>query len=462
MAKSFSFSDRHLELMGRDAASVLGWRYEPRIVFQSAHGVMITDVDGNDYYDMSSGMMSLVLGHCHPELTETIKEQAERLVHVSSWYSNPWAIEFAELIGSTLPGDLRVVNFAVTGSEANEIAMRMALGVTGKHDIVSVIRGLHGGSLAAEAMTTVGGGRRRGLGPLTIPAAVNAILAPFCYRCPVNLDYPSCDVACLETSEELLEHMTSQEVAAILAEPIMVAGGMIVPPPEWLARLKELARRWGAFLVLDEAQLAPARTGRLWGFQHGDVVPDIVTFAKGMSAGMAICGAVTTPEIAEAARGHAGVPWSGTFPADPLPAAVALKSLQIVLRDKLSERAAALGEGLQRGLDELKESFECVGDVRGRGLYRMLDIVADKGAKTPDHAMAERIRYNAMMGGVALICVKNFIRICPPLIITGGEIDDVLGRLEAAIKRSVAGHPKDIDFTKSSSLAATGKPMAAP
>ena len=131
--------------MGRDAEAVLGWRYQPKIIFCRGHGVMITDVDGNDYYDMSSGMMSLVLGHSHPELTETIKEQAERFVHESSWYSNPWAIEFAELIGSTLPGDLKVVNFAVTGSEANEVAMRMAISATGRFDIVSVIRGLHGG-----------------------------------------------------------------------------------------------------------------------------------------------------------------------------------------------------------------------------------------------------------------------------------------------------------------------------
>ncbi len=458
MQKSFTFSNRHLDLMGRDAESVLGWRYQPKIIFCRGDGVMITDVDGNEYYDMSSGMMALVLGHSHPELTETIKEQAERFVHESSWYSNPWAIEFAELIGGTLPGDLKVVNFTVTGSEANEVAMRMAISVTGKFDIVSVIRGLHGGSLAVESLTTVGGGRRRGLGPLMIPATANAILPPFCYRCPVNLAYPSCDIACLETSEELLEHMTSKDVAAIMAEPMMVAGGMIMPPKEWLPRLKDMAERWGALLVLDEAQLAPGRTGTLWGFEHSDVVPDIVTFAKGMTAGMAICGAVTTPEIAEKAAGNLGLPWSGTYPGDPLPAAVALKSLQIVLRDNLTERAATLGEFLRRRLEGLKEGFECIGDVRGRGLYQMLDIVTDKDSKTPDPAMAERIRYNAMLAGAAFICVKNFLRMCPPLIITEAQLDDVLGRLQTAIERSVEGQPKDIDFTTSSSLAAAGDP----
>jgi len=150
-------SNCHTDLIGRDRKHVLGWRYSPQVVFQAGKGAKLIDVDGNEYYDLTSGMMCLVLGHAHPELVETIKEQSEHFIHQSSWYSNPWIIEFAELLASTLPGDLSVVNFTVTGSEANEVAMRMALGVTGRYDIVSVIRGLHGGSLAAESVTTVGG-----------------------------------------------------------------------------------------------------------------------------------------------------------------------------------------------------------------------------------------------------------------------------------------------------------------
>jgi len=455
--KRFRFSKAHEELMKRDAKYVLGWRYQPRIVFNGGKGVMLTDVDGNEYYDLTSGMMCMVLGHSHPELTETLREQAGALVHHSSWYSNPAIIEFAELLGHTLPGDLKVVNFTVTGSEANEVAMRMALAVTGKYDIVSVIRGLHGGSLAAESLTTVGGARRRNLGPLMIPSRANAILAPFCYRCPINLEYPGCDVACLESSEQLMESVTSQDVATVMAETMLVAGGMIVPPPQWLPRLQALAKRWGALLVLDEAQLAPARTGKLWGFEHYDVVPDIVTFAKGMSAGMAICGTITTPEIAERARGKSGVPWGGTYSGDPLPAAVALKQLEIVLRDNLTERAAALGAYLDQRLREVAGRSTVIGDVRGQGLYRMLDIVVGKQSKQPDFAMAERIRYNMLLENLVCICVKNFIRICPPLIISEVQIDEIVGRLEQAVQRAQAGLPKDIDFTGSSSLAANDR-----
>ena len=193
--------------------------------------------------------------------------------------------------------------------------------------------------------------------------------------------------------------------------------------------LKDLAERLGAFLILDEAQLAPARTGKMWGFEHYDVVPDMVTFAKGMSAGLAICGVVTRRDIAEEARGRAGTPWAGTYSGDPLPAAVALKQLEIV--------------------------------ERGQGLYSMIDVVTDKKSKRPDAAMAERIRYNAALEGLIYICVKNFMRFCPPLIISEAEIDEALAALERAIKQALAGYPKDTDFRASSSLAlGTERPNA--
>ena len=449
MEKKFNFSNAHKDLIARDAENVLGWRYAPGIIFQSGHGSTITDVDGNEYLDFTSGMMCLPLGHAHEELTETLREQAGRFLHENSWYSNPQLVAFAE----ALPDGLDVVNFTVTGSEANEVAMRMALGASGKHDIISVIRGLHGGSLAVEGLTSIGGARRRNLGPLLPPANAPAIHAPLCWRCPINLDYPDCGVACLAASEDLIAQTTSSEAAAIIAETMMVAGGMIVPPKEWLPGLKALAERMGAFLILDEAQLAPARTGKMWGFEHYDAVPDMVTFAKGMSAGLAICGVVTRREIAEESRGRAGTPWAGTYSGDPLPAAVALKQLEIVERDNLSARAEVLGARLSTGLKRLAENYEAIGDVRGQGLYSMIDVVADKNSRRPDAEMAERIRYNAALEGLIFICVKNFMRFCPPLIISEAEIDEALAALERAIKSALAGYPKDVDFRASSSLA---------
>ena len=450
--RDFNFSNHHHDLLARDKEFVMGWRFDPGVMLKSGKGAKVIDVDGNEYYDCSAGMMCLVLGHAHPELVETIKAQAELLVHESSWYSNPWAVEFAELIASTLPGDLKVLNYAVTWSEANEIAMRMSLGATGGFDICSVVRGLHGGSLAAESATTVGGARRRGLGPLTIPAMANCIVPPFYYRAPVD-DADEWDRISLQMTEEMIEHTTSQEVAAILVEPMMVAGGMIVPSKRWLQGLREIADRWKALLIFDEAQLAPARTGKMWGFEHYDVQPDIVTFAKGMSAGFAVCGAVTTPEIAERSSGTKGLPWAGTYSTDPFPCAVALKQLQIILRDNLMERSAQLGKILRDGLDGLKERHECIGDVRGKGFYQMLDIVTDPQSRTPDHEMAERIRYFALAEGLMMICVKNFIRISPPSIMTDDEVKDLIDRLDKAVKRAKSERPVLSNVASSGSLA---------
>ncbi len=439
--------------MARDAEHVFGWRYEPRIIFDRGKGVKLFDVDGNEYYDLSSGMMCLVLGHSHPELVETIKEMAGRFMHQSSWYSNPWAIELAELITSTLPDEFEVVNFAVTGSEANEIAMRMALAVTGGFDICAAVRGLHGGSLAAEAITSVGGARKRGLGPMMLPARSNCIIPPFYYRAPVS-DQEEWDRISLQLTEELIEYTTSQEIAGLILEPILVPGGMIVPSERWIRGIREIADKWKALLIFDECQLAPSRTGNLWGFQRYDVTPDIITFGKGMSAGLAVCGTATTREIADECSGKKGLPWSGTYPQDPMACAVALKQLQIVLRDNITARAAKLGEILVTRLNTLKERHPCIGDIRGAGLYRMLDIVSDPETRKPDPALAERIRREALAEGLVMIAVKNYMRICPPLIVTEQEIDDIIGRLDCAITRAMANHSTGIDFSHSSSLAA--------
>jgi len=453
LEKAFSFSDRHKDLMARDAEHVFGWRYQPSVIFERGEGVKLFDVDGNEYYDLSSGMMCLVLGHSHPELVDTIKDMAGRFVHQSSWYSNPWAIELAELITSTLPDKFEVVNFAVTGSEANEIAMRMALGVTGGFDICSAVRGLHGGSLAAEALTSVGGARKRGLGPMMMPARSNCIIPPFYYRAPVS-DQDEWDRITLQLTEEMIEYTTSQEIAGLILEPLLVPGGMIVPSENWIRGIREIADKWKALLIFDECQLAPSRTGNLWGFQRYDVSPDIVTFGKGMSAGFAVCGTATTREIADECAGKKGLPWAGTYPQDPLACAVALKQLQIVLRDDITARAADLGEILATRLNGLKLQHECIGDIRGAGLYRMLDIVSDPETRKPDPALAERIRREALAEGLVMISVKNFMRICPPLIVTELEIDDIVGRLGHAISRAVANRSGGIDFSTSSSLAA--------
>jgi 4-aminobutyrate aminotransferase-like enzyme len=285
-----------------------------------------------------------------------------------------------------------------------------------------------------------------------IPARANVIIPPFYYRAPVQGE-AEWDRISLDLTEQLIQHSTTQEVAAIIIEPMAVAGGMIVPSKNWMRGLRAIADRWNAILIFDEAQLAPGRTGTMRGFENYDVVPDIVTFAKGMTAGMPVCGAITTSKIAEEARGRLGVPWSGTYPQDPLHCAVALKQLQIVIRDRLPDRAATLGKVMERRLQRMQGKHEVIGDVRGKGMYRLLDIVTDPQSRTADPEMAERIRYFAALEGVLSNAVKNFIRLCPPLIISESELDVALGRLEVAIGRARTNKTISFDLSRSSSLA---------
>jgi len=451
-----SFSDLNQAWVQRDSDVVLGWRYYPRVVFESGNGVMIQDVDGNQYYDLTSGMMCMALGHSHPELTETIRQHAERLIHHSTFYSNPPIIEFAERICSTLPGDLKKINFAVTGSEANEVAMRAARSYTGKFDFVSVLKGLYGGTLAVESLTSVGGARKYGLGPLLMPSRTNAIVPPYCYRCWLNLEYPDCNIGCIDLSDEIINYSSTGEIAAIFTEPMMVAGGMIEPPPEWMPRLKRLAEKWGALLVIDEAQFAPAKTGKMWAFEHYDVLPDMVTFAKAMGAGLPVTGMVTTSDISEKAWGKSGFPWGGTFHQDPLAAAVGLKQLEIIIRDDYASRAATLGKYLRSQLEGLMDKYEIIGDIRGKGLYLLVEIVKDRVKKEPDIDMTNRIRFNATFEGLIFIAINNHFRVTPPLIITQDQIDDVIERLERAIKSALDGHPKGVTTFSHHSLKDVG------
>lgn len=444
------------EWIDRDRRRVLGWRHYPQVVFERGQGLRLTDVDGKEYLDFVSGHFTLPLGHNHPALREALLEQADQLWIHYKYFAARQVIELAEYLAETLPGDLNVTNFAAVGSEANEVAMRIARGANHGFDFVAVIQGLYGGTFGVESLNSIGGERKRGLGPMLMPSAVQAILPPYCYRCPLGYEsadgVPCCqktDFACLKASDEFIERFSTGEVVAIVAETIMNAGGLIVPPEGWLPRLKKLAEKWGALLVLDEIPVAPAKSGCLWAFENFDVMPDIVTFGKGFGAGLPIGGAVTTPEIAERARaGHTGVPWAGTFAGDPLAAAVALRQLQILVKENYAARAAKLGDYLMQQLRRQQEHFEIIGDVRGLGLLVGIEIVKDRKTKQPDGQMMHRIRWNALEEGLLVAGGTNVLKMLPALIVSPAEIDEAIEKLGRAIRRALEGEPKGVtEFT---------------
>jgi len=427
-------------------AHLLAWHHQPRIVFQRGQGMRLWDVDGREYLDFASGHINQLLGHNHPELVQALAEQAAKLWSHYKYYTTDTTIEFAQRLAESLPEGLDVLNFTTTGSEANEVAMRVARGATGRFDMVSIVQGLHGGTFAVESLTSIGGPRKRGLGPMLMPARANAVLAPYCYRCPINLQHPSCGLACLDVSDEMIERTTTGEVAAIFAETILGSGGMIVPPPGWLPKLKQLARKWGALLVLDEVQVSPAKTGTLWCFEQFEVQPDILTLGKGTGGGMSIAAAVTSHEIAdEAKKAGCGIPWGSTFVGEALDAAVAKRQLEILIRDGFAARAARLGAHFMGKLNELKERHEVIGDVRGRGLYVGVEIVTDRKTKARNGPLMQRIRYNAIENGLLLGGSGNALKIYPALVATEADLDEGVAIIDKAIRLALDGHPKDVD-----------------
>ncbi len=430
----------------RDDDAVLGWRHFPRVVFEEGQGVRLRDVDGREYLDFVSGHISLLLGHNHPDLRAALIEQSAKLWHHYKYYAAAPVIEFAEVLKSVLPEGLNVINFAAVGSEANELALRVARGVTRAFDIVAVIGGLYGGTLAVESLNSIGGPRKANLGPLLSPNRTSTILTPYCYRCPLGLKYPSCDIECVKASEELTKQVSTGDIAAVITETILGAGGMIVPPPEWLPRLKAMAERFGALLILDEVQVSPVKTGRTWAFEHYGTVPDVLTLGKGIGAGMAITAMVTRRDLADRVRQTGvGVPWAGTFAGEPLYAAVAKRSLEILLAGNYAQRAAELGEYLMGRLRDLQARHEVIGDVRGKGLYIGVEIVKDAISRERDGTMMHRIRWNALEGGLLIAGSGNVLKMFPALIITRQEIDEAIDKLDRAVRRALDGNPRGMD-----------------
>jgi 4-aminobutyrate aminotransferase-like enzyme len=436
----------------RDDRAVLGWRHFPRVVFERGEGMRLWDVDGREYLDFVSGHISLLLGHGHPDVRQALIEQSAKLWHHYKYFAAPPVIEFAEILKSVLPAGLDAVNFAAVGSESNEIALRIARGVTRAFDVVAVIGGLYGGTLAVESLNSIGGARKRNLGPLLSPARTSTVLTPYCYRCPLGLKYPACDIECVKVSEELTRQVGTDSVAAVITETILGAGGMIVPPPEWLPRLKAMAERLGALLILDEVQVAPFKTGRTWGFEHYGVVPDVLTLGKGIGGGLAIGAAITSRELAERAREtEVGIPWAGTFAGEPLAAAVAKRSFEILLAGNYADRAHAMGQYLMDRLRTLADRYEVLGDVRGKGLYVGVEVVKDAIGRERDGALMHRIRWNALEHGLLVAGSGNVLKMFPALVITRAEIDEGVEKLERAVRRALEGHPRGVQrFTTTS------------
>jgi 4-aminobutyrate aminotransferase len=411
--------------------------FEP-VVVERASGCTITGADGREYLDCFSGIAVVNAGHGHPRVLAAAREQMEKLVHCCTYvYYNPRAGELAKRLAEVTPGALQKSFFGNSGAEAIEGAVRLAKQFTKRHEIVCLTASFHGRTVGTLSISG-NRARKKGFGPYL--SGVAFAPAPYCYRCPLKLRYPECGVACAEFMDHVLRYQTAGDVAAFIAEPVLGEGGIIGPPLEYFKVAVEIARRDGALFIADEVQSGFGRCGggKLFAIEHYGVEPDILCMAKGIADGFPLSAFIARPDVAEAFR--AGDHLS-TFGGNPVSCAAALANLDVMVGEKLPDRAAERGAQLMQRLEELKEACPLVGDVRGKGLMIGVELVRD-AQKTPAAEEAKEVRRLCREAGVLLGLggvLGNVIRLQPPLVISPAEVEkaaEILARALAKVGES--------------------------
>src|SRR5690349_2086922 len=405
-----------------------GGRFSPAIIERAA-GSYVYDADGRAILDFTSGQMSAILGHSHPDVVATVRDYAGRLDHLFSGMLSRPVVDLARRLAGLTPAPLTKTLLRTTGAEANEAALKMAKLYTGGYEIVSFSQSWHGMTSGAASATYSAG--RKGYGP---PAPGNfAIPAPNAYRSRWSADWQGE----LDNAFDLVDRQSTGSLAACLVEPILSSGGIIDLPVGYLNALKDKCDQRGMLLILDEAQTGVGRTGLMFAFERDGVVPDILTLSKTIGAGLPLAAVLTSAELEKAAHDR-GYLFFTTHVADPLPAAVGITVLDVLQRDRLDERALHLGSFLRQGLEQIAHRHEIVGDIRGRGLLAGLELVVDRQTKRSSDELGALVTRRCLELGLHMNIVQlpgmgGVFRIAPPLTATEDELSLGLAILDQAI-----------------------------
>jgi taurine--2-oxoglutarate transaminase len=399
------------------------------IPISRAEGVYFWDTDGKRYIDFSSQLMNMNIGHQHPKVIKAIQDQAAQLCYAHPGMATEARGILGQKIAEVAPGNLKKTFFCLGGAEANENAIKIARFYTGRNKIMARYRSYHGATYGAIALT--GDYRRLPVEP-AMPGVVH-FLDPFCYRCPFGWTIETCHRECISHVDEVINYEGPDKIAAIIMEGVTGSNGLIVPPNDYWPRVREICNKYGILLISDEVMSGWGRTGKWFAVDNWNVVPDIITTAKGITSGYVPLGAVIISEpIANYFEDK--MLWCGlTYSGHPLACAAAAATINVYTEDRLFQNAVAVGKYLGERLEEIKLNHMSVGDVRYIGLFTAIEIVKNRTTKQPIDPLLDTSKY-LKDNGLFTFIFHNVLFIVPPLCINKAQIDEGLDIIEKALR----------------------------
>jgi len=386
-------------------------------VITDVDGVYLIDGEGRRILDFSSQLKCVNIGHKHPRIIKAIQEQAEKVCYVGPGFAYESRSGLGKALAEVTPGDLNKFFFVNAGAEANENVIKLARAYTKRQTIISLYRSYHGATFGAITLT--GDSRRSWVGS-GIPGVVHA-MNPYCYRCPFGLTYPECDLRCAEHIGEVIKYEGPQTVAAVILETVSGAPGIIIPPDGYLKRVREICDENGVVLVADEVMAGFGRTGQWFAIQNWDVIPDMITMAKGLTSSYIPLGAVAMSKKVSDTLDQEMIYCGLTYSGHPLSCAAAIATIEVYREERLIENARAMGTILNKELERLKDKHPCVGDTRSIGLFSCLELVKNKKTKEPlspkEHAkeINKRLMAKGVYSPVSSMQPEIYLFAAPPL-----------------------------------------------
>jgi 4-aminobutyrate aminotransferase/(S)-3-amino-2-methylpropionate transaminase len=426
----------------REAAVPRGVSQATPVYVARAQDAWLEDVDGNRYLDFAGGIGCLNTGHRSQAVVSAVEAQLQNFLHTCAQvtpYEN--YVRLAERMNKIAPGDFPKKTFFLnSGAEAVENAIKIARAHTGRSGVIAFEDAFHGRTMMALALTSKTHPYKAGFAPF--PGEVYRVPFAYCYRCSYSLQYPSCDVYCARHLEDTFRRIVAPEdVAAVIAEPVLGEGGFVAPPPEFFRIVMEICRKHGVLFIADEVQSGFGRTGKMFACEHYGIEPDILVTAKSLGGGLPLAAVTGRAEVMDA-PGVGGL--GGTFAGNPLSCAAANAVLDVFERGDLLSRADSIGERFQERAQEWKTRFEIIGEVRGLGAMRAIELVKSRETREPAPEETKRISQYCYERGLITITAGtygNVIRLLVPLVITDEQMDEGLDVLESALVSVCAGQP---------------------